>query len=72
MSRHLGVLRRAGLVREAPDPSPGSDARVRMYELRREPFTRMRRWLDHVETSWKSQLAEPERPLEGRPGRRPG
>jgi DNA-binding transcriptional ArsR family regulator len=53
MSRHLGVLRRAGLVRESLDGSPGSDARVRIYELRREAFTRVRRWLEQVETSCK-------------------
>ncbi|HEX3769373.1 MAG TPA: metalloregulator ArsR/SmtB family transcription factor [Polyangiaceae bacterium] len=53
MSRHLRVLRKTGLVeeRELED-----DARVRMYRLRPEPFTALRRWLDEVESFWGDQL----------------
>jgi DNA-binding transcriptional ArsR family regulator len=54
MSRHLRVLRRAGLVEEA---SLESDARVRVYRLRREPFVGLREWLDDVEGFWTDQLA---------------
>ena len=54
MSRHLKVLRRAGLVEEE---SLDQDARVRMYQLRREPFSRLRSWLDEVEEFWAGQLA---------------
>ena len=54
MSRHLRVLRRAGLVEEA---SLESDARVRVYRLRREPFLTLRAWLDDVEGFWTEQLA---------------
>jgi DNA-binding transcriptional ArsR family regulator len=53
MSRHLRVLRQAGLVEEA---SLEDDARVRVYRLRREPFTGLREWLDDVEGFWTEQL----------------
>jgi DNA-binding transcriptional ArsR family regulator len=53
MSRHLRVLRQAGLVEEA---SPDSDARLRVYRLRREPFIGLREWLDDVEGFWTDQL----------------
>jgi len=53
MSRHLRVLRRAGLVEEWADPD---DARVRMYRLRHGPFDDMRAWLDEVEAFWQRQL----------------
>ena len=52
-SRHLGVLRRAGLVEEA---TLEDDARSREYRLRPEPFSRMRTWLDEVEAFWGEQL----------------
>jgi DNA-binding transcriptional ArsR family regulator len=54
MSRHLRVLRVHGLVEEAHgDPE---DTRVRMYRLRRQPFTELRGWLDEVEAFWTDQL----------------
>jgi DNA-binding transcriptional ArsR family regulator len=54
MSRHLRVLRQAGVVEEA---SLEADARVRVYRLRREPFTHLRSWLDDVEGFWAEQLS---------------
>jgi DNA-binding transcriptional ArsR family regulator len=54
MSRHLRVLRQAGLVEEA---SLEHDARVRVYRLRREPFVALREWLQDVEGFWGDQLA---------------
>jgi DNA-binding transcriptional ArsR family regulator len=54
MSRHLRVLRQAGLVEEA---SLDDDARVRVYRLRREPFVELRGWLEEVEGFWTDQLA---------------
>lgn len=54
MSRHLRVLRQAGLVVE---DSPDEDARVRMYRLQRERFEELRGWLDEVESFWTDQLA---------------
>lgn len=53
MSRHLRVLRASGLVEEAPDEA---DARARVYRLRHEPFTALRRWLDDVERFWSLEL----------------
>jgi DNA-binding transcriptional ArsR family regulator len=53
MSRHLRVLRAAGLVEEE---SPDDDARVRVYRLRREPFTDLRFWVEQVEAFWSGQL----------------
>jgi DNA-binding transcriptional ArsR family regulator len=53
MSKHLRVLRRAGLVVEEHE---GDDARVRTYRLRREPFQGLRGWLDEVEQFWAGQL----------------
>ncbi len=49
MSRHLRVLREAGLVEE---DHGGADARVRVYRLRQERFGELRRWLDEVERCW--------------------
>jgi len=53
MSRHLRVLRQAGLVEEA---ALTEDARVRVYRLRREPFAGLRVWLEDVEAFWTDQL----------------
>ena len=54
MSRHLGVLRRAGLVEESAEEH---DARARTYRLRPERFADLRSWLDEVEGFWTDQLA---------------
>jgi DNA-binding transcriptional ArsR family regulator len=53
MSRHLRVLRRAGVVEEESLPD---DARARVYRLRRQPFAELRDWLDEVEGFWNEQL----------------
>jgi len=52
-SRHLRVLRRAGLVEEK---SEEDDARVRIYGLRPEAFAEVRSWLEEVEAFWGDQL----------------
>jgi DNA-binding transcriptional ArsR family regulator len=54
MSRHLRVLRTTGLIEPASDEA---DARARVYRLRPEPFTALRRWLDEVEQFWTLELA---------------
>jgi DNA-binding transcriptional ArsR family regulator len=54
MSRHLRVLRLAGLVEEE---GQDDDARVRIYQLRRAPFSELRSWLDEVEAFWADQLS---------------
>ena len=53
MSRHLRVLRRAGLV---SDEGIEDDARARVYRLERARFEELRRWLDEVEAFWGKQL----------------
>ncbi len=54
LSRHLRVLRESRLVEEE---GLQSDARVRIYRLRREPFEGLRGWVEEVEAFWGSQLA---------------
>ena len=54
MSKHLRVLRRAGLVEES---SPDDDARVRVYRLRPERFDELERWLAEVGRFWSARLA---------------
>lgn len=54
MSRHLRVLRRAGLVVEEHPPE---DARVRLYRLERAPFDALRDWVEEVEAFWDGELA---------------
>ncbi|MEZ4403308.1 MAG: metalloregulator ArsR/SmtB family transcription factor [Kofleriaceae bacterium] len=54
LSRHLRVLRRAGVV---TDDAVADDARVRVYRLEPQPFADVRGWLDEVEAFWVDQLA---------------
>src|SRR4051812_34408103 len=64
MSRHLRVLRQAGLVIE---DSPDDDARVRIYRLQRERFDELRGWLDEIESFWTEQLTAFKDFVESRP-----
>jgi DNA-binding transcriptional ArsR family regulator len=66
MSRHLRILRQAGLVEEA---SPEHDARLRIYQLRPKPFSDLRSWLDDVEAFWADQLGSFKAHVEGKYGR---
>jgi len=69
MSRHLGVLRRAGLATET---SLDEDARVRVYRLQQEPFSELKGWLAEVELFWGAQLDSFKAHVEQRhPRRRP-
>jgi DNA-binding transcriptional ArsR family regulator len=53
LSRHLRVLRTGGLVEaETGD----TDARLRLYRLRPEPFIALQAWLDQVQAFWSEQL----------------
>jgi DNA-binding transcriptional ArsR family regulator len=54
MSRHLRVLRRAGLVEES---LLDEDARGRVYRLRADRLRDVRGWLDEVGGFWADQLA---------------
>lgn len=54
MSRHLAVLRRAGLVAERPSDD---DRRERLYHLEHAPLASLRGWVDELEAFWTDQLA---------------
>lgn len=53
LSRHLRVLREAGLVH---DLAIDDDARVRLYELAPSALAPLRHWLDDLEAMWSEQL----------------
>lgn len=53
MSRHLRILRTRGLIE---DERSEEDARLRLFHLRREPFTKLSQWLADVESFWDEQL----------------
>jgi DNA-binding transcriptional ArsR family regulator len=53
LSRHLRVLRKAGLVLEE---GIDADARVRIYSIHPEAFAPVREWMAEVEDAWKRQL----------------
>jgi DNA-binding transcriptional ArsR family regulator len=53
MSRHLRVLRRAGLIAQE---TVEEDARARLIQLRTEPLARLRAWVEDVEAMWGDQL----------------
>src|SRR5258706_12842961 len=59
VSKHLRVLREAGLVRVR------QDAQRRWYEVRLEPLTEIDAWLAPYRQGWAPQLAPPERRLHG-------
>lgn len=54
LSRHLRVLREAGLIVE---DGVEHDARVSVYKVDLEAFAPVRNWLDEVEEHWHAQLA---------------
>ena len=53
ISRHLRVLREAGLIVEQGVPE---DGRVRMYALAPEPIGALSRWLEQLSEAWQDQL----------------
>jgi DNA-binding transcriptional ArsR family regulator len=53
VSRHLRVLREAGLVEER---RPEHDRRVRVYTLRPEPMEDVAGWLEELNRLWQQQL----------------
>jgi DNA-binding transcriptional ArsR family regulator len=58
VSKHLRVLRAAGLVEVAPR------AQQRLYALRAEPFTELDRWLEPYRRYWSDRLDALERHLD--------
>jgi DNA-binding transcriptional ArsR family regulator len=53
LSRHLRVLRRAGLISERGVPN---DARVRIYSVDASAFQPVQQWMAQVEDLWRRQL----------------
>ena len=53
VSRHLRVLREAGLIVERGVPD---DRRVRMYALAPEPIDELSGWLEQLSQTWQDQL----------------
>ncbi len=58
ISRHLRVLRTAGLVRER------RSAQLRLYSLDPTPLRDVDRWLDHYRVVWSARLHAIERVAE--------
>ena len=53
LSRHLRVLRKAGLIAEE---GIENDARVRVYSVQPTAFQPVQQWLAQVEDLWRGQL----------------
>jgi len=53
MSKHLRVLLQAGVIK---DERAASDARVRVFNLRRESVVAVGAWLDQLQAHWDEQL----------------
>ena len=53
LSRHLKVLRQAGLIEEQRQQQ---DNRIRVFQLRQDSFRTLNDWLIEVETFWQDQL----------------
>jgi DNA-binding transcriptional ArsR family regulator len=58
VSRHLRILRNAGLVTVRPD------AQRRLYGLRSEPLRELDEWLEPYRTEWSTRLDALSRHLE--------
>jgi len=61
VSKHLKVLREAGLVEVRPE------GRLRWYGLRAQPLAEVDEWLEPFRTHWSGQLDALERHLEVNP-----
>lgn len=71
LSRHLRVLRKAGLVSEQ---GIEDDARVRIYSVHPAAFQPLQEWMAQVEDLWRRQLQSfkayaenPRRPARNKP-----
>ena len=56
MSRHLRVLRQAGVIRELGAEGAGDDARARTYRLEAAPLADLQCWLGDVQAFWGVQM----------------
>ena len=50
VSRHLGILSRAGLVSVRPE------GQQRFYSLRQEPFDELDEWIARIRAHWEARL----------------
>jgi DNA-binding transcriptional ArsR family regulator len=60
VSKHLRILREAGLVKAR------SDAQRRLYRIRPEPLAELDAWLEPYRTLWNESLDRLERHLTGK------
>jgi DNA-binding transcriptional ArsR family regulator len=56
MSRHLRVLRQAGVIHEVDAAHPDDDARARTYRLEAQPLADLQGWLGEVQAFWGVQM----------------
>ena len=56
MSRHLRVLRQAGVIHEIGAAGPDDDARARTYQLQARPLADLQSWLGEVQAFWSVQM----------------
>jgi DNA-binding transcriptional ArsR family regulator len=56
MSRHLRVLRQAGVIQADGAASPDDDARARTYRLDAQPLADLQTWLGEVQAFWGVQM----------------
>jgi DNA-binding transcriptional ArsR family regulator len=56
MSRHLRVLRQAGVIHEVGAASPDDDARARTYRLEAQPLADLQAWLGDLQAFWGVQM----------------
>ena len=56
ISRHLRVLRKAGIIEVAPVLNVDDDARFRVYRLRPESFRSIGDWAAQMQAFWNDQL----------------
>ena len=65
VSRHLRILREAGIV------DVRVDGQKRIYSLRPEPFDELSGWIDQIRRRWESRLDNFERLLKARAAKQP-
>lgn len=68
MSRHLRVLKQAGLAEET---HPEFDARVRIYSLKEGAMADLKLWLAETEALWAGQLSAFKAHVEARVRKKP-
>lgn len=56
ISKHLGILRTAGLVESHQDER---DRRTRVYDIRRKPLIELHAWLNDIQRAWSDRHFAP-------------